>query len=86
MFNLSNYVAEIHSVATACKCSPEVAVDKFITNLTTMKEHNKGASELNFHELGQQWNKLGYKEKNKQRAAVLQQVTKSRRASRVTAE
>ena len=86
MFNLTNYTSEIQSIATTCKCSAEAAVDKFIVNLATMHEHHKGASELNFHELGQQWNKLGYKEKNKQKAAALQQVAKARRASRVTTE
>ena len=62
-FQLSEYTTQILRIADAQKCTPEIALHYFIVNLTTMKEHHSGASELNYHELGQQWNKLLSKEK-----------------------
>lgn len=85
-FNLKDYVRDIQSIATENNCTWEQAVDKFIVNLTTMKPHYKGADDINFHELGQHWNRLKYKEKNAQKAAVLQQTPKSTRVTRRTEE
>lgn len=85
-FKLSNYAAEIQSVATANKCSPEQAVDLFVVNLTVMHNHHKGADQLNYHLLGQQWNNLRNKEKVAQKVAAKQQVAKARRATRISNE
>ena len=41
-FNLKDYLPEIRSVG----------LDKFVVNLAVMKEQNRGAPNLNFHELG----------------------------------
>lgn len=81
-FDLKNFIPEIQVTAEQCKCSFEQAVDKFIVNLTTMKEHYPSAKNLNFHELGQHWNKLPYKVKNTQKSEVLQRAPKAARVAR----
>lgn len=75
-FQLSTYTPQILRVAEANQCAPEVALQRFIENLATMKEHYKGASELNYHELGQQWNKLLSREKVAQKAETLARLQK----------
>lgn len=67
-FNLSDYTHHILKIAEAMHATPDVALQYFITNLTVMKEHYTGASELNYHQLGQQWNKLLSKDKVAQKA------------------
>lgn len=66
--NLEDYLAEIRAVG----------LDKFIVNLAAMKEQNPGAPKLNFHELGQEWNKLSSAERIAQRANVAKILSRSR--------
>lgn len=66
--NLEDYLAEIRAVG----------LDKFIVNLAVMKEQNPGAPKLNFHELGQEWNKLPSAERIAQRANVAKILSRSR--------
>ena len=76
-FSLVNHTTNILKIADANEnMTIEVALQCFIANLTTMKEHYKGCPELNFHELGQQWNKLLSKEKVEQRAETLARLKK----------
>lgn len=76
-FNLINYTTHILKIAAAQESmTAEVALQCFIENLTTMKEHYKGCPELNYHELGQQWNKLLSKEKVAQKAETLARLHK----------
>ena len=75
-FQLSTYTPQILKIAEHNKYTPEVALQRFIENLATMKEHYKGASELNYHELGQQWNKLLSREKVAQKAETLARLQK----------
>lgn len=71
-FNLVNYTNHILKLAAANDSkTAEVALQCFIENLVTMKEHYKGCPELNYHELGQHWNKLLSKEKVAQKAETL---------------
>lgn len=71
-FNLIDYTSSILKIAEAnAQMSVEMALQCFIANLTTMKEHYKGCPELNYHEIGQQWNKLKSKEKVEQKANTL---------------
>lgn len=81
-FQLSMYTSHILKVAEENKCSTEVALQHFIANLTTMREHYKGASELNYHELGQHWNKLLSKEKVEQKAETLARLSRYRVGSK----
>lgn len=79
-FNLVEHTNHIMQIAAANESmTPEVALQCFIANLTTMKEHYKGCSELNFHELGQQWNKLLSREKVQQKADTLARLRKYNR-------
>lgn len=76
-FNLVNYTTYILKIAAAnTNMSVEVALQCFIANLTTMKEHYEGCPDLNYHELGQQWNKLLSKEKVAQKAETLARLQK----------
>lgn len=77
-FQLSDYTSHIQRMAEHKKCPVEIALQCFIANLTTMKEHFTGAPDLNYHEIGQQWNKLLSKEKVAQRADTLARLTKYR--------
>lgn len=86
MFNLTDYVDSIHGIATANKVSYPEAVYQFITNLTVMREVNKGAPNINFHTLGQEWNKLLYKEKLSQKTAALKADVTTRRMNRRASE
>lgn len=80
-FNLVDHTTDILKMAAANNLSsPAAAVQCFIANLTTMKEHYPGCSELNFHELGQQWNRLLSKEKVAQKAETIARVQKYNRA------
>lgn len=57
-FDLTLYTRAIQQIALANKCSDIRAISLFIVNLAIMKEHYKGASHLNYAQLGQQWNQL----------------------------
>ena len=57
-FDLTLYTRSIQQIALANKCSDNRAVNLFIVNLAIMKEHYQGASQLNYAQLGQQWNSL----------------------------
>lgn len=76
-FNLSNYTHDILKMSNSNpKMTVEVALQCFVANLATMKEHYKGCPDLNFHELGQQWNRLTSKERNSQKAEALARLSK----------
>ena len=80
-FNLVDYTNHIMQIATANeRMTPEEALQCFIANLTTMKDHYKGCPDLNYHELGQRWNKLLSKEKVQQKADTLARLHKYPRA------
>ena len=75
-FQLSTYTPHILRLADHNKCSVEVALQCFIANLSTMREYYKGASELNYHELGQHWNRLLSEEKVAQKSDALARLQK----------
>lgn len=79
MFNLLDYQKEIKSIASSNNCTNAQAVELFIVNLTVMKEQYSGASQLNFHTLGQQWNSLGYKQKKDQKKELLQSLSRPKK-------
>lgn len=79
-FSLSNYVSDIKQYMTQHKVSADTAVNNFIVNLATMRPTHEGFnSEINFHQLGQEWNSLKYTEKNRQKAEVLSRVRQNSR-------
>ena len=75
-FNLSDYTQEVLKIAEANGVAVDVAFQCFVANLATMKEHYKGASHLNYHQLGQQWNKLLNNEKLAQKAEAKARLSK----------
>lgn len=75
-FNLADYVTQIASIAEYNKVGAADAVEFFIVNLNSMSERYKGASELNIRALGQQWNKLNYKVRIKQKMDTIPLVAK----------
>ena len=85
-FRLYDYLKEIKGIAEANNCGAAQAVDLFVVNLTTMSDHHKGAPNLNFRELGQAWNRLGYRERNKQKEAATVAVAKEIRMPRARME
>lgn len=81
-FNLVDYTTHILKLATTNSCTVEVALQRFIANLTTMKEHYEGCPELNYHELGQRWNKLLSRDKVAQKSETLARLQKYPRGGR----
>ena len=80
-FNLVDYTPQVLKIAEEDgKIDVEVALQRFIENLICMKEHHKGCPELNYHELGQQWNKLLSREKVAQKKEALARLQKYSRA------
>ena len=75
-FNLSEYTQAVLQIAKANNYTVEVAFQCFLANLSTMKEHYKGAPGLNYHELGQKWNKLLSKEKVAQKEEMLTRLSR----------
>ena len=59
--------------------TPERAVNHFITNLLVMKEQYPVAPNVNFHELGQQWNRLPSEARNRQKAATISLLQRAAR-------
>ena len=75
-FKLADYVSQIAALAEHNKVGAADAVEYFVVNLNSMSEYYKGTSDLNFRDLGQHWNRLNYKERNKQRRDVVALVAK----------
>ena len=75
-FELKTYAPQMVHMAETYKLDAQAAVERFVTNLTTMSDFYPGAEDLNFRVLGQQWNKLGYKVRNSQKAEVVEVVSK----------
>lgn len=83
-FSLVEHTNNILQIAAANEnMSVETALQCFIANLSTMKEHYKGCPSLNYHELGQRWNKLLSAEKVAQKAEVLARLQKYPRGGRI---
>ena len=78
-FKLSDYVRDIQNMARENSCSNEKAMQLFLANLATMSDRFKGASNLNFRQLGQLWNGLPNDERVKQKADVSARLMRSTR-------
>ena len=75
-FELTEYINQIAAMAATYGVGASDAVNYFIVSLSTMSDHYSGAPELNFRELGQKWNALGYKVRNQQRLNGIAAVSK----------
>lgn len=75
-FDLKTYVPQMVAEAEASKCEASEAVERFVANLTTISDFHPFSGGLNFRALGQQWNALGYKVRNSQKAETISLVEK----------
>lgn len=76
-FNLSDYTSDILKLAAKNpEMSIEAALQCFIENLACMREHYQGCPQLNYHTLGQQWNKLPSKTRVAQKFETLARLHK----------
>ena len=78
-FQLTDHIRDIQDIAAANKCTMDVALQLFVANLATMKEHYKGASSVNYAQVGQKWNALNSQERNDQKAAARTRLARSTR-------
>lgn len=74
-FSLTDHLEDIKGMAKSSGTTMARTVEDFVVNLTVMHGHYPGASQLNFHQLGQQWNKLTSREKVAQKKAAIEQLT-----------
>ena len=80
MFNLTDYVKDIQTMATDMHVSVEVATQKFIENLALLRDQWPVANKsLNFRAMGQQWNQLTSSVRNAQKAATIAQASRTSR-------
>lgn len=71
MFDLKKYEQEIRRYAANKDVSVAVATSDFIYNLAMMRPQIEGFDpQLDFRDLGQQWNKLSSSMRNKQKASI----------------
>lgn len=82
-FNLADYVRDIQSIAKEYNCSNDQALHYFLANLATMSDRFKGASHLNFRQLGQLWNGLHNDERVAQKAAIHTRLNRTSRGGAV---
>lgn len=78
-FSLINYVRDIQNIARENNCSNEQAMQYFLANLAIMNDRYKGASHLNFRQLGQLWNGLSSDERVAQKADIRVRLNRSNR-------
>lgn len=81
-FNLSDYTQSILQIAQQQGISPEAALQCFVANLAVMRECYKGAPTLNYHTLGQQWNRLTSADRNAQKAETKVRLSRYNNNSR----
>ena len=74
-FNFRDYAEDIKAMSKANGTDIARTVEDFIVNLTVMCDHYPGASQLNFHQLGQQWNKLLSRDKLAQKKDIIEFLT-----------
>lgn len=73
-FELRDYVEEIRAICKNSSCTITAAVDRFILNLDTFNEYNKGTGTINFHIIGHQWGSLPAATKVAQKQALKREL------------
>ena len=80
MFNLVDYEKEIRTGATLSKVAPDESLNRYVYNLTAMKNHFKEFSEdIDSRSLGQECNKLSSDARNSQRRACCNSLKRAAR-------
>lgn len=82
MFILANYEKEIRNYMNTKDLDPDKAVEHLVVNLRIMKDFYPISSEMNFRDLGQQWNNLPSDDRIKQQRDLVATLKRSLRGSR----
>ena len=82
MFVLANYEKEVRNYMNIKDLEPAKAVEHLVVNLRVMKDFYPISSEMNFRDLGQQWNNLPSDDRIKQQRDLLATLKRSPRGSR----
>ena len=82
MFILANYEKEVRNYMNAKDLEPAKAVEHLMVNLRVMKDFYPISSEMNFRDLGQQWNNLPSDDRIKQQRDLVATLKRSPRGSR----
>ena len=82
MFILANYEKEIRNYMNTKDLEPDKAVEHLVVNLRIMKDFYPISSEMNFRDLGQQWNNLPSDDRIKQQRDLVATLKRSLRGSR----
>lgn len=81
MFILANYEKEVRNYMNAKDLEPAKAVEHLLVNLRVMKDFYPISSEMNFRDLGQQWNNLPSDDRIKQQRDLVATLKRSPRGS-----
>ncbi len=82
MFILANYEKEVRNYMNNKDLEPAKAVEHLVVNLRVMKDFYPISSEMNFRDLGQQWNNLPSDDRIKQQRDLVATLKRSPRSSR----
>ena len=82
MFILANYEKEVRNYMNAKDLEPAKAVEHLMVNLRVMKDFYPISSEMNFRDLGQQWNNLPSDDRIKQQRDLVATLKRGPRGSR----
>ena len=82
MFILANYEKEVRNYMNAKDLEPAKAVEHLVVNLRVMRDFYHISSEMNFRDLGQQWNNLSSDDRIKQQRDLVATLKRSPRSSR----
>lgn len=82
MFVLANYEKEVRNYMNIKDLEPAKAVEHLVVNLRVMKDFYPISSEMNFRDLGQQWNNLPSDDRIKQQRDLVATLKRSPRGSR----
>lgn len=82
MFILTNYEKEVRNYMNNKDLEPAKAVEHLVVNLRVMKDFYPISSEMNFRDLGQQWNNLPSDDRIKQQRDLVATLKRSPRSSR----
>lgn len=82
MFVLANYEKEVRNYMSIKDLEPAKAVEHLVVNLRVMRDFYPISSEMNFRDLGQQWNNLPSDDRIKQQRDLVATLKRSPRGSR----
>lgn len=82
MFELKSYEREIRNYMNTNKVDAAESLNRFIFNLRVLRDHYEGfGPDINFRDVGQQWNKLTSDTRNAQKTSMLKILSRPRTSS-----